>query len=84
MANPIYMTMGIHVVDGEAKTPSVKYHKDRNDADYQYHLYCANAAKSTDDIVTAVLMTATGFMIESKTWEHKAPDSEPHPETEQE
>lgn len=77
MANPIYMTMGMHVENGVAKTPTVKYHSDRNEADRQYHLFCAAASTSSYDVDTAVIMTVSGFMIESKTWEHGTPAPEP-------
>jgi len=65
------MTMGIHTEDGVAKTPTVKFHTDRQDAEYQYCLFRANAAKSEYAVHTAVLMTIEGFLIESKTYTHE-------------
>lgn len=71
MENVIYMTMSIHTEDGVAKTPTVKFHTDRQDAEYQYCLFRANAAKSEYAVHTAVLMTIEGFLIESKTYTHE-------------
>ena len=73
MKEPIYMTMGIHVENGVPKTPTVKFHTDRNDADRQYCLFRAAAATSAYEQDTAVLMTVDGFLIESKTYQHGDP-----------
>lgn len=83
MANPIYMTMGIHVENGTPSTPSTRYHTDRNEAERQYCLYRAAAAISNYEKDTAILMTADGFVLESKTYTHEPPAPEPEPETEQ-
>lgn len=81
MNAPIYMTMGIHTEDGQPKTPTIKFHTDRNDAEYQYCLFRANASKSEYEQHTAVLMTIDGFVLESKTYEHDVtPAPEPDPE----
>ena len=72
--NFIYMTMGIHVENGVPKTPTVKFHTDRNDADRQYCLFWAAAATSSYERDTAVLMTVDGFLIESKTYQHGDPE----------
>lgn len=80
MANPIYMTMGIHTENGEPKTPSTRYHSDRNEAERQYCLYRAAAATSNYEVDTAVLMTIEGFVIESKTYTH-TPEPTPEPES---
>lgn len=79
---PIYMTMGIHTEDGVPKTPSTRYHTNRNDAERQYCLYRASAATSSYEVDTAVLMTIEGFVLESKTYMHEAPAPEPEPEPE--
>lgn len=68
---PIYMTMGMHVENGTPKTPTVKYHTDRNDAERQYCLFRAAAATSAYAVDTAVLMTIEGFVLESKTYTHE-------------
>lgn len=78
MTTPIYMTMGIHTEDGQPKTPTVKFHADRNEAERQYCLFRASAATSNYAVDTAVLMTVDGFVLESKTYEHEAqPQEEP-------
>lgn len=82
---PIYMTMGIHTEGGVPKTPSTRYHTNRNDAERQYCLYRAAAATSVYEVDTAVLMTIDGFVLESKTYTHElepAPEPEPDPEPE--
>ena len=82
---PIYMTMGIHTEDGAPKTPTVKFHgNDLNAAERQYCLFRASAATSAYETDTAVLMTAEGFVLESKTYHHTAPEPEPTPEPEPE
>ena len=80
MENIIYCAMGIHTEDGEAKTPSTRYFTDRNQAERQYHLYCAAAAISEYPVDTAILMTVDGFVLESKSWKH---DAQPEPEPEE-
>ena len=78
-----YMTMGIITKqDGTTSQPSVRYFTYRNEAESQYHLYCAAAATSTDAIYTAMLLTTEGFVLEYKTWKHDAPAPEPTPEPE--
>lgn len=68
---PTYMAMGlITEQNGTIKQPSVRYFTDRNEAERQYHLYCAAACTSSDKIYTAMLMTTEGFILESKTWKH--------------
>lgn len=79
MDSVIYCAMGIHTENGEAKTPSVRYFTNRNEAERQYCLYRAAAAISNYEIDTAVLMTIDGFMLESKTYKHEA-QPEPEPE----
>ena len=80
MERPIYMAMGIHTENGEAKTPSTRYFTNRNEAERQYCLYRAAAATSNYERDTAVLMTIDGFLLESKTYEHEAqPEPEPAP-----
>lgn len=70
MANKNYMTMGLHTENGEPKTPTVKFHAERNEADYQYCLFRAAASKSNYEEDTAILMTITGEVIEKKTYKH--------------
>ena len=83
MAN--YMTMGIHTENGTPKTPVVKFHTDRNEAERQYCLFRAAAATSEYEVDTAVFMTVDGFVLESKTYTHApAPEPEPEPEVEPE
>ena len=80
MSNPVYMTMGIHVENGVPATPSTRYHTGRNEAERQYCLYRAAAAISSYEQDTAVLMTVDGFVLESKTYNHAAPEPEAEPE----
>ena len=68
--NTIFMTMGVHTENGVPKTPTVKFHTDRNEAERQYCLFRAAAATSQYEIDTAVLMTIEGFVLESKTYNH--------------
>lgn len=65
-----YMAMGIHVVDGTPQTPSTRYYDDRNQAERQFHLYCAAAATSEYETDTAILMTVDGQTLERKVWHH--------------
>ena len=81
MAN--YMTMGIHTENGTPKTPTVKFHTDRNEAERQYCLFRASAATSQYEVDTAVFMTVDGFVLESKTYTHTPPAPEPEPEPEE-
>ena len=74
--NTIFMTMGVHTENGVPKTPTVKFHTDRNEAERQYCLFRAAASTSQNEIDTAVLMTIEGFVLESKTYNHT-----PAPET---
>lgn len=83
MANPIYMTMGIHVENGVPSTPNTRYHTDRNEAERQYCLYRAAAATSNYEKDTAVLMTVDGFVLETKTYTHGQPEPEAEPEADQ-
>ena len=77
----IYAAIGMHVEAEGPKTPTVKYFEDQNQAERQYHLFCAAAAISEYPTDTAILMTAEGFVLESKTWKHEAqPAPEPEPE----
>lgn len=71
MDNVIYIAMGIHVENGQASTPNTRQFTDRNQADRQFHLYCAAAATSDYPSDSAILMTAEGFVLESKTWKHE-------------
>lgn len=80
MENVIYIAMGIHVENGQASAPNTRQFTDRNQADRQFHLYCAAAATSNYPSDSAILMTAEGFVLESKTWKHEA-QPEPEPET---
>lgn len=70
MTTPIYIAMGIHVENGSMATPSTRQFTDRNQAERQYHLYCAAAATSNFETDTAILMTVDGFVLEKATWEH--------------
>ena len=79
MTTPIYIAMGIHVENGQASTPNSRQFTDRFQAERQYHLYCAAAATSSYPSDTAILMTADGFVLESKSWTHEVT---PEPETE--
>ena len=71
MTTPIYMTMGIHTENGQPKTPTVKFHTDRNEAERQYCLFRASASTSNYEVDTAVLATIDGFVLESKCYEHE-------------
>ena len=80
----IYAAIGMHVEEAGPKTPTVKYFEDQNQAERQYHLFCAAAAISEYPTDTAILMTAEGFVLETKTWKHEAqPQPEPEPEPEE-
>lgn len=71
MAN-IYCAMAIHVENGQASQPAVKYYDDRNQAERQYCLYRAAAATSNYPQDTAILMLVDGAVLESKTYTHTA------------
>lgn len=82
---PVYAAMGIITEQGGAtKQPSVRYFTDRNEAERQFHLYCAAACTSSDAIYAAILMTTEGFVLEQKVWKHDPPAPEPTPEPEPE
>lgn len=84
MTTPIYIAMGIHVENGQASAPNSRQFTDRNQAERQYHLYCAAAATSNYPSDTAILMTADGFVLETKSWTHEvAPEPEPEEQTEE-
>ena len=77
MEETIYVAMGMHIEAGGPKTPTVKYFTDRNQAERQYHLFCAAAAVSEYLTDTAMLMMANGYVRETKTWTHTAaPETE--------
>ena len=80
MENIIYIAMGIHTENGQASAPNTRQFTDRNQAERQFHLYCAAAATSAYPTDTAILMTAEGFVLETKTWKHEG--AEPEAETE--
>lgn len=78
-----YVAMGIVTdQDGKVNPPNSRYFTDRNQAERQYHLYCASAATSESAVYTAILMTTEGFILETKTWKHESPTPEPEPEPE--
>ena len=68
-----YIAMGMHTENSVPKTPTCKYFEDRNQAERQYHLFCASAAVSEYETDTAVLMTMDGVTLERKTWHHEQP-----------
>lgn len=71
-----YLAMGMHTENGVAKTPTCKYFDDRNQAERQFHLFCAAASISSYETDVAVLMTMDGQTIERKTWHHAVAESE--------
>lgn len=68
----IYIAYGFHVENGQASNINMRQFTDRNQAERQYHLYCAAAAISEYPVDTAVLMTQDAFVLETKTWHHEA------------
>lgn len=86
MSNTVYVAMGIQTTTSGPQQPSVRYFENRNEAERQFHLYCAAAATSYDiPVYTAMLMTTEGFVLEQKAWKHDVqpePTPEPTPEPE--
>lgn len=68
---PIYVAMGFHTENGTMSAINSRQFTDRLQAERQFHLYCAAACTSNYPTDTAVLMTADGFVLERKTWEHR-------------
>ena len=71
-----YKTSSWYVEDGVAKTPTVKFHEDRFDAERQYHLFCAAAATSAYPIHVALLETVDGSQIKRECYRHIADGGE--------
>lgn len=66
---------------GYAVITNTTQHQSRNGAEERYHTALAAAARSTQyPLMSAVLMTNDGFVIESKAYRHDVPDPEPEPE----
>lgn len=60
-------------------------HQSRNGAEERYHTALAAAARNSQyPLMSAVLMTNDGFVIESKAYKHDVPEPEPEPEPESE
>lgn len=56
--------------DGTATTPTVKYHDNRQDAEYQYHLFCANIAKAEEyPVRVALLEDVRGHQMKRECYE---------------
>lgn len=78
---PIYIAMGFHTENGAVSPLNTRQFTDRAQAERQFYLYCAAACISQYESDTAMLMTADGFVIDRKTWNHDvAPEEEPAPE----
>lgn len=75
--NTIYIALGFHTENGQASTLNTRQFTDRAQAERQFFLYCAAAAVSNYESDTAMLMTADGFVLERRTWQHTPVDTEP-------
>lgn len=74
--NTIYIALGFHTENGQASTLNTRQFTDRAQAERQFFLYCAAAAISNYETDTAMLMTADGFVLERRTWQHAAAETE--------
>lgn len=83
----IYIVTDIKTVPYEgdyAAVVNTTQHHSRNGAEERYHTALATAARSDQyPAYSAVLMTAEGYVLESRCYEHPVePETEPETETE--
>ena len=74
--NTIYIAMGFHTENGQASAMNTRQFTDKAQAERQFFLYCAAAAISNYETDTAMLMTADGFVLERRTWQHTVTEPE--------
>lgn len=89
MATPtIYLVSDMRTVPdsatgGYACITTTTQHSTRNGAEERYHTALAAAARNTQyPLMSAVMMTNEGFVIESKAYQHDVVPPEPEPEPE--
>ena len=54
----------------------------RADAEVKFYQVLAEVVKSPVDIHTVMLVTGEGFVLDCKSYDHRAPEPEPEPEPE--
>ena len=91
MATPtIYVVSDMRTVRDDATgsyavITNTTQHQSRNGADERYHTALAAAARNTQyPLMSAVLMTNDGFVIDSEAYKHNVPEPEPELEPEPE
>ena len=90
MAEPtIYIVSDMKTVPdsatgGYACITTTTQHQSRNGAEERYHTALAAAARNTQwPLMSAVMMTNEGFVLESKCYHHDVVPPEPEPEAEE-
>ncbi len=79
-----YYSQRKSIKNGVAVAPNNRY-GERNEMEWQFHLYCASACTNADEneLDSIEWGTLEQGIIERKTYNHPAPEPEPEPEPEE-